>query len=176
MPSAAAIVTIVLGCGVFHGNRTMQKLLFVTAMLASSVLASGCKQKVGEPAPAPSVAATPAATTQVPEAKPLPRIAPPARIAEIKQSGQHGLWATPGEFCPGKRTAILTWNVEASGAEKVILYVVGKDGIERNFGRGGPVGERQTGPWVRPGVVFKLRNADGGAELGEITIKPGASC
>lgn len=150
----------------------MQKLLFVTAMLATSVLASGCKQKVAEPAPAPPAAATEAP----PAAKPLPRIAPPARIAEIKASGKTGFWSDPAEACPGRRTAILTWNVEASGATSVILYGVGKDGNERKFGHGGPVGERQTGPWVRPGITFKLRNADGGAELGSITFKRGASC
>ena len=154
----------------------MQKLVFVTVMLASSVLASGCKQKVAEPGPTPSVAPSAAATTEVPQAKPLPRVARPARIAEIKASGKTGFWSDPAEACPGKRTAILTWNVEASGATNVLLYGVGKDGTERKFGHGGPIGERQTGPWVRPGITFKLRNADGGAELGSITFKPGTSC
>jgi hypothetical protein len=155
----------------------MKKPILYAAIIAMSFAASGCKQKVAEPAATPPAAndqqeQAPAAPGQ---AK-LPVFASPARIAEIKASGRTGFWAEPATFCPGKRTAVLTWNVEASGAGKVIVYVVGKDGQEHHFGRGGPVGERQTGPWLQPGLTFKLRNADGGAELGSITISKAASC
>lgn len=156
----------------------MQKPLFVVAILSLAIALSGCKQKVAEPvAPATSApSAAPAETASESRPATLPRFATPARIAEIKASGKTGFWADPADFCPGRRVAVLTWNVEASGAAKVVLYVVGKDGGEHHFGRGGPVGERQTGPWIAPGIVFVLRNADGGAELGRITIARGKSC
>ena len=86
------------------------------------------------------------------------------------------MWADPSEVCsrPGKAGArpqgILTWNVKASGSQKVVVYVVGKDGAEKNFGRGGPIGERQTGPWLRPGTIFKLRDMQTNQELGSMTI------
>lgn len=156
----------------------MQKPLLVAAILFSVFALSSCKQKVAE-APANAAPANSASLPKANDAAPakaLPRFASPARIAEIKSSGQTGFWSSPAEYCPGKRVAILTWNVEASGAQKVVVYVVDKDGKERHFGRGGPVGERQTGPWLKPGLTFKLRNADGGAELGSITFNRGTSC
>lgn len=158
----------------------MRKTLLFALSLA--IVLAGCKQKLGEESangqPAqPAAGATPdSAKASTAEQAKLPRFAPPARIAEIKASGRTGFWATPAEFCPGRRVGVLTWNVEASGAKKVLVYVVGKDGKEGHFGRGGPIGERQTGPWLRAGLTFKLRNADGGAELGSITIARGTSC
>jgi len=158
----------------------------IAAALAIAIALAGCKQKVDDsaanaslPAPATtSTAANPAAAAADAgkAAMKLPRFATPARIAEIKASGKTGFWIDAPEFCPGHRVGVLTWNVEASGAQKVVVYVIDKDGKEHNFGRGGPVGERQTGEWLKPGLGFKLRNADGGAELGSITIQRGKSC
>ena len=157
----------------------MRKPLAVA--LAISIALVGCKQKVAEtdtPAsPAtPATTETPAAANATGEPAKLPRFATAARIAEIKASGRTGFWIDTPEFCPGHRVGVLSWNVESSGAQKVVVYAVGKDGKENNFGRGGPVGERQTGPWLKPGLTFKLRNAEGGAELGTVTIARGTSC
>jgi hypothetical protein len=156
----------------------MQKPLFAVAILSLAVALSGCKPKIAEQAEsgAPAQSAAPAETVSESSPAKLPRFATPARIAEIKSSGKTGFWADPADFCPGRRVATLTWNVEASGAGKVVVYVVGKDGKEHHFGRGGPVGERQTGPWIAPGIVFVLRNAEGGAELGRIIIPRGKTC
>ena len=158
----------------------MQKPIAAAAILSFAIVISGCKPKVDESAaataPAPATSSAPAEAAAKPAPGKLPKFATPSRIAEIKSSGQTGFWANPAEFCPGKRVTVLTWNIEASGAQKVIVYVVDKDGKERHFGRGGPVGERQTGPWLQPGLTFKLRNADGGAELGSITFARGKSC
>jgi hypothetical protein len=151
----------------------------IATALAIAIALAGCKQKVDDSATnaaMPQAATTEPATATPPTARKLPRFASPARIAEIKASGKTGFWIDAPEFCPGHRVGVLTWNVESSGAEKVVVYVVGKDGKEQNFGRGGPVGERQTGEWLKPGLVFRLRNAAGGAELGSITIERGKSC
>ena len=161
----------------------MRNVLILTGLL-SFVLLAGCKPQNAAAPAAPATSAQPDAEAGKAGQQPAKRkgehrkarVASPSRIAEIEASGKTGLWADPAEACPGTRTAMLAWNVASSGAKKVSVYVVGKDGKEHRFGRGGPVGERRTGPWVRPGTVFKLRNDDGGAELGGITMKPGASC
>ena len=78
------------------------------------------------------------------------------------------------EAChPGKHpSSLLRWDATDSGASAVVLTVFNpKDGSEKQFGRGGPVGSKQSGPWLRQGVVFKLRNADTKAELASVTIK-----
>ena len=78
------------------------------------------------------------------------------------------------EVCPadvktGIRTT-LTWNVKASGATRVILYVLDADGKERHFGQGAAVGERETGPWLVPGRAFRVRDFHQGNELGTVVI------
>jgi len=162
-------------------TKQNQSLLLMAILVA--LVSTGCKQKVpvepGDAKPAAvetDTAKQPAAAAE----KPLPNIAPAARIAEIEKSGRTGFWSSVTEYCPGKtgRSAILTWNVSASGAKNVVVYVVDKQrNEERHFGRGGPIGERQTGPWLSPaGIQFKLRNADGGAELGDVVIERATSC
>jgi hypothetical protein len=49
-------------------------------------------------------------------------------------------------------------------------HVVDKNGQERNFGQGGPIGLKETGPWLRPGITFKIRAADSKQELGSVVI------
>jgi hypothetical protein len=159
------------------------KALLFTAILVGVFGSTACKQQVPvEPADTANAAAdqqVPAKPAR-PRVKPLPNIATAARIAEIESSGRTGFWSSVTEFCPGKtsRSTVLTWNVSASGAKNVVVYVIDKKlNQERHFGRGGPIGERQTGPWLSPaGIHFKLRNADGGAELGDIVIGRAASC
>ena len=157
----------------------MHRTVAAATLAALLAFTAGCKQKLAE-APADAAPATaPAASTPTPPpAAKLPVIASPERIAQIKASGRTGFWASNTEFCPGKheRSTILTWNVTDSGASKVVVFVVNKAGKEQHFGRGGPIGERQTGPWLKPGVTFRLRNADGGAELGSIQIARGNDC
>jgi hypothetical protein len=154
----------------------MRKLI-ASAFIVAIALA-GCKQKIDESNTTSPPAQSPAKEAKSTADKPakLPRFASAARIAEIKASGRTGFWIDTPEYCPGHQVAVLTWNVEASGAKKVTVYVVDKNGKEQHFGRGGPIGERQTGPWMRPDITFKLRNQDGGAELGSITVPRGKSC
>jgi hypothetical protein len=91
-----------------------------------------------------------------------------------------GLSVTPDTVrtCDVKKGphAMLRWDVTASGAEHVILTVQNtKSATEKRFGRGGPVGSKQTGPWLRPGLVFRVRNQDGNAQLASVTIQ-GVPC
>lgn len=146
-------------------------------VLASALTLVGCSGQE-QPAPQQQSQATPA-----PQAAPAPAPAPaaqlpkptsPERIAEIEASGKSGVWATVTDVCrqeikSGVRTT-LVWNVKDAGAERVILYVVDPNGAERNFGQGPSVGERETGPWLRPGLTFRVRNYDTKDELGTVVI------
>ncbi len=138
----------------------------------------GCKEKIdpSTPAAAPAAqdgeaAATDAAGAPATGARQATGPATPARIAEIEADGKRGFWSETTEVCRGDHPrAWLVWNVRDSGAERVVVYVVDKAGEEQHFGQGGPVGEKQTGPWLYPGIVFKLRAMDDGRELGSVQV------
>lgn len=127
------------------------------------VLVAGCRRT---DVPPPESATAPAPAPQV--AKPVERLEP------VK-----GLVADPAvvRTCDVNKgvTTTLRWDVSDSGVERVVLYALSpKQDKEKPFGRGGPVGSKQTGPWVRPGMVFRLRDL-AGKELASVTIE-GATC
>jgi hypothetical protein len=146
-------------------------------VLATSLLFAGCsKQEQPQSAPTTTTPAPVAAPAPAPQP---PKATSPERIAEIEASGKTGMWATVTKVCPAEAKAglrtTLVWNVKATGANRVILYVVDPNGKERNFGQGGAVGERETGPWLRPGRTFRIRNYDTKDDLGTVVIG-GKSC
>lgn len=141
-------------------------------LTVAALLLSACNRPANDTAATPSAART--APAVAPVAKPRARRITAEDIAQIEATGRTGLWSQITEVCrqpvkPGIAT-LLTWNVKASGADTVVLYVVARNGQERNFGRGGPVGRKATGPWLRPGTVFKLRRQDNKQEVGAVTI------
>ena len=152
----------------------MNPRLIPFAILALAL--AGCSQQGSDASdttgatPAAATSTAPAAETAAP-AK-LKLRATPQDIAQIEASGKTGFWADTTEACSKGRPPATTlyWNVKASGAQKVVLFVADKKNGERHFGSGGPVGERGTGPWLRPDLVFHLRDAASKAELGTITI------
>ena len=132
--------------------------------LSGAVLVAGCR-RTDVPSPAAGDAAPAPAT--VAEA--------PVGLEPVK-----GLVATPDvvRTCDVNKglTTTLRWDVSDSGAERVVLYALSpKQEKEKAFGRGGPVGSKQTGPWVRPGMIFRLRDLATGAELASVTIE-GTTC
>jgi hypothetical protein len=154
----------------------MNPRLIPFAILALAL--AGCSQQGSDAShtatgatPAAATSTAPAGETAAPAAKPKVR-ATPQDIARIEASGKTGFWADITEACSKGRPPATTlyWNVKASGAEKVVLFVADKKNGERHFGNGGPVGERGPGPWLRPDLVFHLRDAASKAELGTITI------
>jgi hypothetical protein len=67
-------------------------------------------------------------------------------------------------------SGVLTWR--SGGAGNVRLTVSDpKSRVEKSFGRGRATGQKQTGPWLKPGLVFRLRDASSNAELAAATIK-----
>lgn len=104
----------------------------------------------------------------------------PERLAAIQASGRTGMWSSVDETC-GKgtraaRSTTLAWNVSDSGASRVVVYVVNEEGVERNFGTGGPIGEKATGPWLRPGITFRLRDRQTKELIDELVIPRAADC
>lgn len=148
-------------------NATL--LVFTTAVLLAGC--QGQEQPVQQPASQAPTATEAPAPAPVPQA---PKPTSPERIAEIEASGRTGVWASVTEVCgtdikAGLRTT-LTWNVKDTGADRVILYVVDPNGTERNFAQGKAVGEKESGPWLRPGLTFRVRNYDTKDELGTVVI------
>lgn len=157
----------------------MRKTLILLAFFAFATTA--CKDKVEgaptEPAATPAVAGPAVADEPAPAPERRPRRITPDRIAEIEASGRTGFWSSVTEVCPGSRErAILTWNVQDPADDKYVVYVVGKDGSERNFGQGGPIGEKATGPWLRPGATFRLRTGGDKQEVAKVEIAAKADC
>lgn len=150
----------------------MKKALFLAAALVATLAA--CNQ---QPAPAPTEPANGEAPAAAADAPGTDQAEAPAEgkvdVAQIEASGKTGLWAEPAGVCAkgSKDGVLVAWNVKDSGAEKVDINVVTKEGDERNFAKGGPVGGKNSGRWVRPGRIFKIRDSATGAELGTMTIE-----
>lgn len=65
---------------------------------------------------------------------------------------------------------IVLW--QSGGIKKVRLTVTGpRGGAEKPFGKGGSTGQKSTGPWLMPGLVFRLRDASSNTELASTAIK-----
>lgn len=150
----------------------MRNHLYIALFAAAALTA--CKGKDPSPPSPGTTEATPAAVTRpaTDVAPKKPKVTSPERISEIEASGQTGLWSSVAAVCKGAKgdRTVLTWNVSSSGAERVVVYVIDKNGEERNFGQGGPIGEKETGPWVRAGTTFKIRAKDSKEELGNVLI------
>lgn len=95
-----------------------------------------------------------------------------AQVAAIAASGKTGLWSDPSELCAGKARgqATLAWNVKDTGVRQVNLYLVGRNGKERRFASGGPIGGKMSGRWLMPGTAFVLRASNDAHELGRVVI------
>lgn len=73
----------------------------------------------------------------------------------------------------GVRTT-LHWNITDPNVAKVGIYVVDDAGKDTPFAEQGSVGSMETGPWLKPGLTFKLKDMNG-AVLGTVVIK-GKDC
>ena len=152
--------------------RTALSVLVLVVLAACNRPSPPEAASAPETAPAPAATTAPAAPAAAPVAKRAARRITPDEIAQIEASGRTGLWSEVMEVCAGAKPVrtTLTWNVKPSGAERVVVYVVDRKGVERNFGQGGPIGLKETGPWLRSGTVFKVRAAGTKEELGNLVI------
>jgi hypothetical protein len=136
------------------------QLKVVSSLLIAALLLVGCDRGISD-RPAPMPAKT--------ESAPADSGPPPKGLSAAPDSVRN---------CDVKAgvATLLRWDVTDSGAQRVVLTVQNpKRGEEKRFGRGGPVGSKQTGPWLRPGLIFRLRDQATNAELGSVIIN-GVPC
>lgn len=92
---------------------------------------------------------------------------------------------TSCEFCANPDTVrtcdvadgvstVLYWDVSALDVPQVGIYVVDEAGLDSPFAEQPSKGSIETGPWLTPGLTFKLKDPDG-TVLHTITIE-GTDC
>lgn len=64
------------------------------------------------------------------------------------------------DIASGVRTT-LRWNIVDPAISKVGIYVVDDAGKDSSFAEQPPKGSIQTGPWLKPGLTFKLKDPAG---------------
>ncbi|MDI1254205.1 hypothetical protein [Thermomonas sp.] len=77
------------------------------------------------------------------------------------------------DIAAGVRTT-LHWNVTDPKITKLGIFVVDDAGKDSPFAEQGLVGSLETGPWLKPGLTFKLKDSNGNV-LNTIVIK-GKAC
>jgi hypothetical protein len=87
------------------------------------------------------------------------------------------LTVTPAElsdWTPGAKGVVgeVAWNASGSGIETVGIYAVNPQGRENLCFSGGPVGQGKTGPWLRPGSEFRLKDTATGETVARAIVGP----
>lgn len=142
----------------------MNKYLLAVTLTAFAAVA-GCS-KPGDSAPQSEASASPPAAAAIAET--------PA--ADLAKGANNLLSATPGSAsCETGSIAKLDWDVASNPAIAQVELMVGTGDDAKLFSAGGPKGEAETGPWVRSGTTFVLRNKADQAELDRIVIS-GPAC
>jgi len=79
--------------------------------------------------------------------------------------------------CPGAATVKVRWDVHGqSGVSQTAeVWVRDVNGKEKLFFSGHNAGERNTGAWARPGILFTLKDASNGAVLDSVELE-GQAC
>lgn len=160
----------------------ISKSVFLPAALLPALLLVACGDQSAPATPDTDPPARPDVATATEDEPPADgeaegRRLTPERIAEIRASGRTGIWSEIPALCAGEHAkAMIGWNVEASGVDTVAVYLVGSTGNERLFAQGSPVGEKSTGNWLKPGMVFKVRAKDDERELASLEITERQDC
>ena len=136
--------------------------LFVASAFTVAMLSlSACN-------PANDAASTPPATdTATPPAPVAVAPAPVAAPAPVT------LWFEPAgvSTCEKSATVVVHWNARSvAGVKTVEVRPLGPGGKEGLFVKGGPLGSRETGPWMSAGRTMILRNPADGSEIGRAKL------
>ncbi len=111
--------------------------------------------------PAPSDQSTPVTDTQA------------SQSAGAAASGNRYLHATPSTLdnCSKGQAIGISWDLgtDFPGVTGVEI-VVGPDDQPKLFSAGGAKGETTTGPWTKPGTIFRLMNKKTREEIERLTI------
>lgn len=123
----------------------------VLLALLLACIVSACNRPAAD-APSPMATEQPAATA-------TPAAAPAVDTANCAFCAQPDFVRTC-EVAAGVRTT-LYWNVDSPDSAKIAIYVVDDAGKDSPFAEQPPKGSIQTGPWLKPGLTFKLKTLDG---------------
>lgn len=152
---------------------------YFTLLVVVPLMLAGCNRGNDAAGTAESSASPSTEQASQETAVEQPKLTRAQRRQQILKSGKVGVWADDmPEICAAQKKAVritLTWNVENTGVEHVIVDLVDSGGHTRKFATGGAVGEKATGAWVRPGMAFKVKAADSGDELASLVI-PAKQC
>jgi hypothetical protein len=82
------------------------------------------------------------------------------------------IWLEPSALNACEKHARVTvhWDTTALAIVRTVEASVSSGADEKVFARGGPVGNKQTGPWMAPGTRMILRNYADGSLLGCATV------
>ena len=127
----------------------MKRISFLLLCLTLAACNSEQKPVSTDPKPAPAADAPVAATPPVPALATL----------SFEPSAFENCSPLKGE------TAMIRWDASKSGAVTVDIVTIGSDGVVGKFASGGAVGEKESGPWMTPGIVIAVRDSATGAEL-----------
>lgn len=131
------------------------KISASAALLAAACL-TGCSQS---PQPAASTTASPAASST--SGSTTAQSANTAcEFCTIPATVKH---------CAAPSVVTVYWDYSSKTKGRVVVYVVDQAGGERGFGRGAAKGSKLTGPWVKPGLHFRAKDAQG-VSLGDVTV------
>jgi hypothetical protein len=146
-------------------------LLSLLALCACNGPDNGPTTANKQPEP-PKAATTASAATTTPVApSALAKPDRDATLAAIKASGKTGLWSDNDGICAGEHGPVaLMWNVASTSTARTALYRIKEDHTERLLARGGAIGARGIGGWVRPGMIFVLRAQGTSHELGRLVV------
>ena len=148
----------------------MQNIVVRSCLLvAFSASLAACDKPVDEssPVPHPAGEAVPGGTANAPTGA----VAPPAK------SEKGMMTASPGVADCGNGTDVkIAWDVSSKPEVANVDVWVGDASPDAVlFAAGGSNGEQSTGPWVKPGTLFVLRNQADKQEVDRITIA-GPTC
>ncbi|WP_189450799.1 hypothetical protein [Cognatilysobacter xinjiangensis] len=131
------------------------------AAIAAALALTACNPSAQEPAAVPSDTAQPAGAASGP-AHAVPAAA--AQGANALISAQPGIAS-----CDAGSDIKISWNVTSRpDVANVEIWLDGADA--KLFASGGASGEQQSGPWVKPGTTFILRNQADKSELDRVAI------
>lgn len=141
---------------------TMTKIVAALPLVLVLVLCACSKDgSMGEATgPAPTPEASPSSATEVADAR---VVVPQTRF----------IHAEPAELTNCEFTKVtLKWDASGAGIPIAVVEIHAGDATSTPglFAAGGITGEKETGPWVRPGSTFSLRDKATGNELEKLVI------
>ena len=102
-----------------------------------------------------------------------------AATAVPAPSANRFLQVSPAQLdhCKRGQQVEISWDLGSAfpGVTGVEIFV-GPEDQQKLFSAGGAKGQTKTGPWTKPGTIFRLKNKKTGEEIERLTMQGPASC